>query len=198
MIKAVIFDYGQVIGSSPNTHTRQDIADAFGVSSNLIGEILKENIDQFRKGKLSENQLWQIISEKLNKPIPTNADDLWRRDFRKKLKISKRMINFVRFLKERNVKVAVLSNNIKPYVEIIRQAGGYDEFPIVVNSCDVGYSKPQPEIYQLVIDQLKTDPKNILFLDDKLENLTIAKQFGIKTLLITDPENQIVQIRKLI
>ena len=44
-------------------------------------------------------------------------------------------------------------------------------------------SKPNSEIYQYVCDQIASD--DILFIDDKQENLDAAKLFGIDTILFT-------------
>lgn len=44
-------------------------------------------------------------------------------------------------------------------------------------------SKPNPEIYQYVCDQIPS--KNILLIDDKQENLDAAKLFGFKTILFS-------------
>jgi len=44
-------------------------------------------------------------------------------------------------------------------------------------------SKPNPEIYQYVCEQI--DSKKILFVDDKQENLDAAKLFHIDTILFT-------------
>jgi FMN phosphatase YigB (HAD superfamily) len=49
-------------------------------------------------------------------------------------------------------------------------------------------SKPNPEIYEHVCDQ--TSSQNILFIDDKQENLDVAKLFDIETILFTSDDYQ--------
>jgi len=48
-------------------------------------------------------------------------------------------------------------------------------------------SKPNPEIYRHVCKKLPS--KNILFIDDKQENLDAAKLFHIDTILFSSVDN---------
>ena len=59
---------------------------------------------------------------------------------------------------------------------------------IIFYSNSIKLSKPNPEIYQHVCEQIKFLQKNILFIDDKQENLDAAKLFGIETLLFTSKD----------
>lgn len=49
-------------------------------------------------------------------------------------------------------------------------------------SAQTGYLKPQKEIYQYFIEKHKINPKESLFIDDQIENLEMAKEFGINTI----------------
>ncbi|NMM46418.1 HAD family phosphatase [Rhodospirillaceae bacterium KN72] len=51
-----------------------------------------------------------------------------------------------------------------------------------------GVIKPEPEIYQLVIDRFKIDPARTLFIDDRPENTKAAEAFGFQTHIFTTPE----------
>jgi HAD superfamily hydrolase (TIGR01509 family) len=42
----------------------------------------------------------------------------------------------------------------------------------------VGYAKPDPEIYKTVASQLGVRPDQILFFDDKPENISAAERLG--------------------
>ena len=57
------------------------------------------------------------------------------------------------------------------------------DFDYFFYSNSIKLSKPNPEIYRHVCDQIPS--KNILFIDDKQENLDVAKLFGIETILFT-------------
>jgi putative hydrolase of the HAD superfamily len=48
-----------------------------------------------------------------------------------------------------------------------------------ISSCYVGLRKPHPEIYKLALDLLRRDPEEIVFIDDRSENIATAKSFGM-------------------
>ena len=49
-------------------------------------------------------------------------------------------------------------------------------------SCEVGAAKPYPEIYTILFEQLDATPSEILFIDDKEENLEAARALGWQTI----------------
>lgn len=57
--------------------------------------------------------------------------------------------------------------------------------------------KPEPEIYQRLIDKYSLVPEECVFLDDTERNLTAAAQFGFWTIHFTDRESALEELRKL-
>ncbi|MFN8256468.1 MAG: HAD family hydrolase [Bacteroidales bacterium] len=59
-------------------------------------------------------------------------------------------------------------------------------FDFVFFSCDVGYAKPDLEIYQLCLDRISESASNCVFIGDGGSNeLVAAKQSGIETIFIS-------------
>lgn len=56
-------------------------------------------------------------------------------------------------------------------------------------SYQIGYTKPQKETFEAVIEGSGIDPKETLFLDDGQSNLDAAKEFGFKTYLVDQNED---------
>lgn len=191
MIKALIFDYGKVISDSPRTHVRKDIAEAFKSTEDAVGKVIGKLIGRFREGKLSEDEFWKIMARELDREIPKNKHELWRNDFRKKLVIFDDMLELVRELKVKGLKVGVMSNNIKPFVDVIRERQGFSEFELVLNSCEVGLSKPNEDIYQLALSELGLSPNEVLFVDDQKENIDTAKRLGMCVLIAQKDRNKV-------
>jgi 2-haloacid dehalogenase len=79
---------------------------------------------------------------------------------------------------------------------------GADTFPIVfkkfaflrsldgiVVSGDEKKVKPDPEIYQILIDRYQINPEKCIFIDDNFMNIESAKTLGFKTILFVSPES---------
>ncbi|MCK1388712.1 HAD-IA family hydrolase [Bradyrhizobium sp. 21] len=58
-------------------------------------------------------------------------------------------------------------------------------FDHVIESAKIGLRKPDPRIYQLMVETLKVDPNNCVYLDDLGVNLKPAREMGMTTIKVT-------------
>ena len=95
-------------------------------------------------------------------------------------------------------KIWCLSNDVSKWSKKLRQRHGLTSW---INgfmiSGDVGSRKPDKEIYKALTDKLNTDPKHILFVDDREVNLDTAALLGMKTMLF-NPNRTIDDSKHLI
>lgn len=75
----------------------------------------------------------------------------------------------------------VLSNMSREFIDFLRRQDVYRHFDGEVISCDEGVAKPQPEIYDLLLERFDLEPGDTLFIDDRKENVEAAAQKGIQT-----------------
>ena len=59
-------------------------------------------------------------------------------------------------------------------------------FDHVIESAKIGLRKPDPRIYQMMIEALAVDPRNCVYLDDLGVNLKPAREMGMKTIKVID------------
>lgn len=79
--------------------------------------------------------------------------------------------------------LAVLSNDVKEWSSYLRSKFGLNElFKVVVISGEVGYRKPEKEIYTLLLDRIHESPSFCVLIDDRSKNLRIASKLGMKTI----------------
>ena len=85
--------------------------------------------------------------------------------------------------------LAVLSNTFDPEMDILiaETHGLKDIFDVVVSSAKVGLAKPEPEIYQVTLDQLNVSPGEALFIDDMPRNTMAAEVLGIPSIVFESP-----------
>ena len=57
-------------------------------------------------------------------------------------------------------------------------------FDHVIESAKIGLRKPDPRIYQLMVETLKVDPKSCVYLDDLGVNLKPAREMGMTTIKV--------------
>ncbi len=87
-------------------------------------------------------------------------------------------------LRERGLKIGVLSNtlpNIWPTLEAI---GVHDLVDVALSSCALGVHKPDLEVFRLAAAALGVSCHEVLFLDDKQENVDAARVVGMRAALV--------------
>ncbi|MCK1282947.1 HAD-IA family hydrolase [Bradyrhizobium sp. 44] len=67
-------------------------------------------------------------------------------------------------------------------------------FDHVIESAKIGLRKPDPRIYQLMVETLKVDPKNCVYLDDLGVNLKPAREMGMTTVKVTSGAQAIAEL----
>lgn len=178
-IKAIIFDFGNVIINYDHMIAAKKMSKVVGVSASLIKEKMldEKNLNPFEKGSISEREFWRRIEKGINKKINSKLfDRFWEKIFLP----NKRMEKLVGLLKK-HYKLALLSNMIpvqRDYLckrfKILIKA-----FDVVIFSFEVGTRKPEKGIYKLALRRLGAKPKETLYFDDKLEFVTAARKLGI-------------------
>ena len=74
--------------------------------------------------------------------------------------------------------LGLLTNNVAE-AAIWRDELPHDLFEVLIDSSAVGVRKPDPRIYELVLEQLGRTPAESVFIDDFEENLPPARELGM-------------------
>ncbi len=86
-------------------------------------------------------------------------------------------------LRERGLRLALLSNDVSEWSAFLRRKWGLDDiFEVSVISGDVGIRKPDRQIYRYALEKLMCTPEKCIFIDDRIENLLPAKRLGMQVI----------------
>ncbi len=129
------------------------------------------------RGNMSPLDLWKKYKEELELD-EENIDfaEYWTSNF----VLIKESFNLISEIKEAKIKVGLFSNI---YSGIFDKLVEKDFFPFMdwdskIFSCDVGFVKPEEDIYKIAEIAADVEPKRILFTDDKQDFLNPAKDRG--------------------
>jgi putative hydrolase of the HAD superfamily len=67
-------------------------------------------------------------------------------------------------------------------------------FDHVIESAKIGLRKPDPRIYQMMVEALDVDPKNCVYLDDLGVNLKPARELGMTTIKVLNASQAIDEL----
>jgi len=198
MIKAIVFDYGGVITSGgAGNELAVRLAQDLDISVDQASELTFGPWPEYIKGRIDEEEYWRRVETQYGHSIPSNKRMIWNtwghmspRD---------EMLDFVKQLKSQGYTVGLLSNVIPNTEKDIRAHGVYDLFQPCILSCQVGFAKPEPAIYQVLLQQLPgIEAEEIIFVDDQERCLKPARELGINCVMADKPGQITAGVNKLL
>lgn len=106
-----------------------------------------------------------------------------------------RMLAAIARLRAHGLRVGALTNNWKRNGAPSPLRPHFDVF---VESCVVGLRKPDPRIYALACRELGAAPAETAFLDDIGRNLKAARELGMATIKVHDPDAALRELGALV
>jgi len=208
-VRAVIFDFGGVILSSPFEAFARYEADN-GLPAGFIRRLNATDPDTNAWARLERSEVdLDGFVELFEAEARAAGNEIDGREVLGLLagRLRPRMVEALRRCHDR-LKTALLTNNFVaagagpgPAVNGRREgpmAEVLDHFDVIVESSRVALRKPDPAIYRLVCDELGVAPDEAVFLDDLGVNLKPARAIGIVTIKVADPDRAIAELEQVV
>ena len=194
-IKNIIFDFGGVIlDIDPQLTVNELVKLGFSDFDKLMTPKFTESIiGKFERGILTPEVFRAKLKEFLEIDITDQQlDDAWNSLL---YDIPAERIEIIENVKK-NYQIILLSNSNEIHYDLfvrdLQLRFGYREFDELFHkayfSFDLHLLKPDPDIYEFVINQHGFTPGETLFIDDKIENIEAAKKLGLLTYQLEKPE----------
>ena len=188
MINSIIFDFDITLYNYDlcNKYALEKLFNKISNDFNIIIDIIKESYKLINKNiKLSNNNSNKFnkiiyikrLLEELNIPIIFIKKylNIYNIEFNNKFKLYDNVIDIFKYLKEKNIIIGILSNNIfhQQYDKII-SSGLINYIDIIQTSDECGEEKPNINMYLNIIHKLKNKLKNdnpyIVYIGDNFEH----------------------------
>lgn len=192
----IFFDWGGVIANDPGDDFLRQLLKNVGATDEQIAQIMPTYMRAFMRGQISEHEYWQQLKDNYALQIPENIAGEFTKW--KGLNANQDILDLAEEARSRGLKIAILSNVMEPSYKVLRDAGHYGRFDEVIASCEVGYAKPDREIYEIALERLDATGEQCIFIDDKQRCLDPAKAMGFTTVLAQSPEQIIRDVRALL
>ena len=179
-LRAVIFDYGNVICRPPTPQQLSDAAELCGFSVEDFVQAFWRKRREYDRGS-DARAYWLDIAESSGRKFDEALiAEMMRREVDFWARFDDRVLSWVRDLRAAGLRTGILSNLPRTLGERLRgEAGFLEHFDQVTFSYELGVIKPEALIYRHAIEGLGVAPGEALFLDDRPENVEGALAVGI-------------------
>ncbi len=141
-------------------------------------EYVRRFVDQAPQYK---KDIRRVVRESGKTVVPRDYADTW-----------------VRYLKKKGYRVFVLSNYSQYMLEQTKNKLSFLKYMDgAVFSFEVKQLKPEPEIYQIILETYGLNPRECVFIDDLEKNCRAAQKQGIRSICFRDFKQAAAALKKL-
>ena len=97
-----------------------------------------------------------------------------------------------------NVKIIIATNHLSFVKDFIKESFNIDYLDDIIISAEIHKIKPNLDFYQYILNKYSIESKELLFLDDNINNINGAQILGINTIKVEKDTNLIDEISKFI
>lgn len=194
-IRAIIFDVGDVILHEHDHTKRTGWEKRLGLAPGELTRIVQDSepAAHAASGEVRERQVWEAVAKRLGLDV-TQIPGL-QRDFWSSEQLDTTLVQFIQSLRPR-YKVGILSNawsDARFFHNTKFKMNTWVD--TAVYSAEVRLLKPDPRIYQIILDELQLPANECVFVDDKPANIQAAEALGMRGVLCRETQQTVDDIR---
>jgi putative hydrolase of the HAD superfamily len=197
LIRAVLFDYGLVLSAPPDPATWERMRTLLGVDGGRFHAAYWRPRNEYDRGVLDGPGFWRAVAAELGRSL---SDDeltaLLDADVLLWTQPNQPMIDWAAALQRAGVRTGVLSN-IGDAMEagVMRRCKWMADFNHHTFSHRLRMVKPEAAIYRHAIAGLGVPAENVLFIDDREENVEAARAAGLQAIQYVDHASFVKALR---
>ena len=180
MTNVILTDLDGVIRIwSPEIHLKAERATGLPEGAILETAFSDDLLPLVITGQISDDEWRRRIADLLSKDFPnTNAEravELWSAS---PGEVDLEVLEILRTCRKR-ARLVLISNATSRLHSDLQRLGIAGDFDYIINSSEVGFAKPDPNIYFTALDTVGATPNQALFIDDNAGHVAAATRLGI-------------------
>src|SRR5580698_9253156 len=184
----VLADFGEVISDPLPAQTILELADLAGQqAAEFRGRYWKFR-PPYDLGQ-SDRAYWSAVLGRDLQAEPQLVEAMVRVDIAGWMTLNPATLpTLITFGAHAGVRLGLLSNAPEPLAAAIDHSGWSARFDRRFYSCRLGLAKPDPAVFEAVLDDLGATPQSVLFIDDRAENVLAATALGLQAVRFTSAQ----------
>ena len=186
-INAVLFDYGLVLSGPPDPAAWDHLKHLLTASEAAFHKAYWDHREAYDRGAFTAAAYWQQVAADLHQTLTSQQlNPLIEADTTLWTQPNQPMIDFAAALQRAGIRTGILSN-----IGDAMETGILARFPWLhafhhhTFSHRLNIAKPDPEIYAHAITGLGVPASEILFIDDREDNIAAARAAGLQAIQYT-------------
>lgn len=182
MIKVIAFDFGGVLGPDADdwNKTFKEIPKLTGLKDKELQNLFESHWPKLKYSQEPMKTLWQLVANKSRKAVDPEK---LREIYNKSIYIEKAALKLIKDLRKRFKVVLLANDSDDDYITKTKKLKLNMIFDKLYCSSQLGISKPNPKIFNYVLEDLGIKPQEALFIDNQENNIKTAKSLGINPIL---------------
>ena len=189
-INAVILDYGYVLCLPPREEDFEALRRMSGINDGAFRAVYWRHRRDYDCGLLDGPAYWQELAREAGTSLsPEQIEKLMAQDNLLWIHPNPPMLEWVRALRRRGMKTAVISNMPRDISSYLRRTAKWlDVFTHLCFSGELKLCKPDTAIYRSCLASLGVPAEEALFIDDVEANVSGARMVGLHGLVFQSVE----------
>ncbi|MFD0268808.1 HAD family hydrolase [Streptomyces sp. NPDC127106] len=186
-MKAVLFDMFGVIARLQSPQSRAALQAVAGGDPDRFWEAYWSQRAPYDRGDVTGPAYWQGVCAALGTtPDERLTKDLIAADLASWSEVDDRAVALLADLADRGVVLGLLSNIPEELAARYEATQPWlDRFAVRGLSCRIGSAKPEPAAYEWCLRELGLPAAEVLFVDDREDNVRAARELGLQGHLFT-------------
>jgi putative hydrolase of the HAD superfamily len=186
-VQAVLFDYGMVLSAPPDPAIWARIRTITNLNEDLLHREYWAHRHAYDRGDLSAVAYWHKAAAGAGIVLtPAQLTQLLAADIDLWSQLNEPMLEWAQRLQRAGIRTGILSNiGDAMSAGLLAKYEWLSAFDHHTWSHALNLAKPEPAIYLHAAEGLHTPPANILFIDDRLENIAAAIAVGMQAIHYT-------------
>lgn len=196
MIKAILFDLGNVLVFFDAKRSSKAFAEAVGLPEEKIWQtfFISDLERSYTRGEITSEEFYREVSKHF--PAKLSYDTfahLWNDIFTEHTEMN----GLLERLKK-HYPLYLISNTNHLHFEYVRKKFKVlGHFKKLFPSHEVGHRKPDPAMFRHVLEDIKLKPEETIFIDDIVEFVRAAESVGIRGIQFTSREALEEDLRRI-
>jgi putative hydrolase of the HAD superfamily len=195
-IRVVVFDYGNVLSLEQTLEDMKAMAVVCDVAHERFPELYWKLRPPYDRGDIDGPTYWRAVAGQQELGLSKDQTaTLIKLDSESITRPNQGTVRWAELLHHEGFLLSLLSNMpLELSRHVTKSFPSLSTFECLIYSCDYGSIKPELAIYRNCLELLQVAPQDILYLDDRAENVEAAAGLGINSVLFDTVEKTAARV----